>query len=144
MKKEKWMKIALLMLPLLMVAVASGPAGVTVFDGTNTAYYSWHQVVEKASFGWCAPVAVVMNYVVFVLAMIFFLKKKNWCLTGIFYLAFAAACVAVLPIVIQSDVKVIPNVVGVILLLGETLLAKLMLKKPQEEPAKKGKRLQAR
>ena len=141
MKKDKWMKIALLLLPLLTVAVASAAASVTVFDGVNTAYYSWHQVVDQSSFGWCAPVAVVMNYVVFVLAMVYFLKKKDWCLTGIFYIAFAAACVAVLPIVIPGDVKVIPNVMGVIFLMAESLLAKVMMKKQPETPVKNGRRL---
>ncbi len=144
MKKTTLLIAALLILPLLMVAVASGPAGVMVFDGENIAYYSWHQVVEKSTLGWCAPMAVVMNYVVFVLAMVYVLKKKSWCLTGIFYIAFAAGCVAVLPIVVQSDIKVVPNVAGVILLMAESLVAKVMMRKKPEEPAKNGKRLDRR
>ena len=146
MKKLKFDYI-LLLLPLVLVMIASGPSGVTVFDGANTAYYSWHQVVDTASFGWCAPIAVLMNYVVFVLAVIYLLKKKEWCLTGIFYLAFAACCVAVLPVVIQSDVKVIPNVMGAIVLMCESLAAKLVMKKLPEEKAKnknKGRRLERR
>ena len=142
MKKLKF-DYLLALLPLVMVLIASGPAGVTVFDGTNTAYYSWHQVVQKSSFGWCAPMAVVLNYVVFGFAVIYLLKKKSWCLTGIFYLAFAAGCVAVLPIVIQSDIKVIPNVMGTIVLMSESLTAKLLMKKQPEETNKtKGRRLE--
>ena len=47
MKKPALTTILLLAFPLLTVLLASGPASVTVFDGVNTAYYSWHQVVEK-------------------------------------------------------------------------------------------------
>ena len=146
MKKLKF-NYLLALLPLAMVLIASGPSGVTVFDGTNTAYYSWHQMVQKSSFGWCAPMAVVMNYVVFALAVIYLLKKKSWCLTVIYYLAFAAGCVAVLPIVIQSDIKVIPNVMGVIVLMSESLAAKLVMKKlPEEKTGNKnaGRRLERR
>jgi len=143
MKKLKF-DYLLALLPLAMVMLASGPSGVTVFDGTNTADFSWLQVVQNSTVGWCAPMAVVMNYVVFALAVVYLVKKKAWCLTGIFYLAFAAACVAVLPIVIQSDIKVIPNVMGAILLMTESLAAKLVMKKQPEEKAKnnKGRRLE--
>lgn len=143
MKKQKWMKLVLLALPLLVVLVASGPSGVTVFDGENMAYYSWHQLVPKSDLGWCAPMAVVMNYAVFALAVLYFLKKKSWCLTGIFYIAFAAACVAVLPIVVQSDIKVVPNVMGVIFLGAESLMAYWMTKASEGKEAKpNGKRLE--
>lgn len=142
MKKPAFTTILLLAFPLLMVLLASGPAGVTVFDGANTAYYSWHQVVEKSAMGWCAPMAVVMNYAVFGLVVFYLLRKKSWCLKAVFILSFVAACVAALPIVIQSDVKVIPNVFGVILLMAESLVANVLSKKTETQPEKpKGKRL---
>ena len=144
MKKNKidWL---LLLFPLLTVLVASGTSGVIVFDGENTAYFSWHQVVEQSSFGWCAPMAVVMNYVVFAFAVVYKLRKKEWCLKGILVLSLAAGCVAALPIVIQSDVKVVPNAMGILLLLCESLVAYFVMKKlpdEKENTKKSGKRLQ--
>ena len=79
------------------------------------------------------------------MAVLYLLKKKAWCLTGIFYMAFVAGCVAALPVVIQSDVKVIPNVMGTIVLMTESLAAKLVMKKQPEEKAKNkndGRRLE--
>lgn len=145
MKKPALTTILLLAFPLLTVLLASGPAGVTVFDGVNTAYYSWHQVVEKAAMGWCAPMAVVMNYAVFALAVFYLLRKKAWCLKAVFILSFLAACVAALPIVIQSDVKVVPNAFGMILLMAESGVAYMLTKKAETKTEKpKGKRLDRR
>lgn len=145
MKKPALTTILLLAFPLLMVLLASGPAGVTVFDGVNTAYYSWHQVVEKSSMGWCAPMAVVMNYAVFALAVFYLLRKKTWCLKAVFILSFIASCVAALPIVVQSDVKVVPNAFGMILLMAESGVAYVLTKKTEAQTEKpKGKRLDRR
>lgn len=146
MKKQNLMKIALLVLPLLVVLVASGPSGVTVFDGENTAYYSWHQLVVKSSLGWCAPVAMLLNYCVFALAVVYGLLGKTWSVKGIFGISFAAACIAALPIVVQSDIKVVPNVMGVIFLGAESMAAYLVMKKAaaEKEAKPRGKRLENR
>lgn len=144
MKKQKLMKIALLALPLLVVLVASDSSSVTVFDGENIAYFSWHQMVSKSSLGWCAPVAVMLNYGVFALAVVNGLFGKAWGVKGIFGISFAAACIAALPIVMQSDIKIVPNVMGVIFLGAESLVAYVAMKKPEiaaEEAKPVGKRL---
>lgn len=142
MKKQTMMKLVLAVLPLLTVAVTAGPGSVTVFDGETTSYYSWLQMVPESLWGWCAPVAALMNHAVFALAVIYGLSGKRWCLRGIGGLAFAAACVAVLPIVIQSEIKIVPNVFGVILLIAEWGAAYLIRKSVAGENAPKGKHLE--
>lgn len=146
MKKSTLMTVLLLILPLLMVVIAAGPSGVTVFDGENTAYYSWLQPVVKSSFGWCAPVAALLNYLLFGIGVFYAVTKKQWCLKGIFGISFVAACIAVLPVVIQSEIKVVPNVMGAILLGADCVVAYLARKQAEteKEGKSKGKRLERR
>ena len=123
MKKQVLWKIILLVLPLLMVLIASGPASVMIFDGETLTYASWMQTVPESTVGWCAPVAVLMNYAVFALAVFCALREKDGCLKAISILALAAACIAVMPIMVQSDPKVVPNVFGAIVLGAEGIVA---------------------
>ncbi len=147
MKKLKVSVAVLIVLPLFMVLVAANPSGVTVFDGEITRYVSWLQTVPEAPWGWCAPVAALMNYVLFALAVIYGLWKKDWCLQLMMGIAFAASCVAALPVVAQSDIKIVPNVMGILLLAAEGFAA-YALKKEQEKAAQvqkpKGKALKKR
>ncbi len=147
MKKPNIYLAALFALPLLMVLVASNPEGVTVFDGETARYLSWLQTVSESPWGLCAPMAALLNYVFFGLAVVYGLMKKNWCLRAMMLTAFAAACVAALPIVVQSQPKIVPNVLGVILLCAEGFAAYVQ-KKEAEKAAQaqkpKGKALKRR
>jgi hypothetical protein len=144
MKKPAWTNVVLLALPLLMVLVTSNPSGVTVFDGETTAYCSWLQPVASATFGWCVPAAALLNYVLFGLAVLYAVTKKSWCLSGIYGIAFGAVCIAALPIVAQSGVKVVPSVAGLLLLTAQWLTASVLRKKAaaEEKEVPKGKRLE--
>ena len=128
MKKQTILKILLLIMPLLVVLVASSPAGVTVFDGKTVTYTTWMQAVPESTLGWCAPVAALMNYVLFALAVVYVLFGKEFCVNGIFILSLIAVCVAVLPIVLQSDPKIIPNAFGAIFLGIQCIAARVAQK----------------
>ena len=143
MKKLKidWL---LLILPLLTVLVVSNPSSVTIFDGENTWYLSWMTVVSDSAWGWCAPVAGLANYLLFGLAVLYLVTKKHTWLKAIFGVGFAAVCIAVLPIIAQAEVKIVPNVLGVLLLAAETLMAYVIMKRPAEGTQKKGQRLENR
>ena len=146
MNKGKFTKILLLAFPLLVVLVASSPVGVTVFEAQQVTALSWLQTVPESPWGWCAPVAALMNYVVFGLAVCYALIKKPVFLKGIFILAFLAACMAVLPVMLQSEIKIIPNPLGAILLGVESITARIMLKADPAEQEKNpvGERLSPR
>ena len=143
MKKLK-MDFLLLIVPLVTVLVISNPSGVTIFDGEHTWYLSWMTVVSDSAWGWCAPVAGLCNYVLFGLALLYLVTKKQAWLRAIFGVGFAAVCIAVMPIVVQSEVKIVPNVLGVLLLAAETVMAYVILKRPAEGEQKKGQRLENR
>ena len=146
MKRSALTTVALLAFPLLMVLVTSGPAGVMVFDGETTTYCSWLQLVENASFGWCIPVAALLNYVLFGLAVLYAVMKKSWCLNGIFGISFVAVCLVALPIVVQSEIKAVPSVAGLLLLAAQWLTASVLRKKnaAEKKETPKGKRLERR
>lgn len=146
MKKMNWTTLALAVLPLMMVFVASDPSGVTVFDGTTTTTMSWYQTVPESPLGWCAPMAGLLNYVLFGAAVLYAVSKKRWCLQTIFGVALAAVCIVVLPVVAQPEIKIVPNVMGSILLAAECVVAYFVLKKPEDtkEKKKNGKRLESR
>lgn len=146
MKKEKFLTVLFFVLPLLVVLIASAPAGVMVFDGENTAYYSWLQPVSKSSVGWCAPVAALMNYGLFALALVYGLKKKEWCITWIRNVAAIAGCIAVLPNLVRADVMVIPNVFGAIVLFADAIAAHILMKTNDnsQKTAPSGKTLERR
>ena len=146
MKKRSILMILLIALPLLVVFIASGPDGVTVFDGENTAYYSWMQPVSNSSVGWCAPVAALLNYAVFAVTVFFVLKKKTGCLKVIRNMAAVAGCLAVVPNLFPGDVMILPNVFGGIALFADAVTAELLRKTEGEEQKNvaQGKRLERR
>jgi len=143
MKKNTFFNLMLYVLPLLVVYIALDPSGVLVFDGVNTTHYSWFQLVESSSVGWCAPVSGLLTYVLFALAVIYGLAKKKWCLKGIRNVAFLAGCIAAAPNMVRADIMVVPNVFGAILLLADAAIAFTMLKNSAAEENSKpvGKRL---
>ena len=146
MNKRKILVALLFALPLLVVLIANGPTGVMVFDGEETAYYPWMRLLSNSNVGWCAPVAALLNYAVFALAMVYGLKKNEWCVKGIRNFAAVAGCLAVLPNLIRSDVMVIPNVFGAIALFADAVVAELLLRDiaASQEKVKAPKKLKRR
>ena len=126
MKKQMIWKMILLVLPLVVVMIASNPTSIMVYDGETLTYTSWLQTVPDSTVGWCAPAAVLMNYCLFALAVFYALREKGGCLKAMSLLALAAACVAVMPIMIQSDPKIVPNVFGAIVLGAEGIVARVV------------------
>ena len=128
MDKRKMLVILLFVLPLLVVLIANGAKGVMMFDGEEVTYYPWIQPLSESTVGWCAPVAALMNYVLFALAVVYGLKKKEWSVKEIRNIALIAGTLAVLPNLIRSDVMVVPNVFGAITLFADALVAHILVK----------------
>ena len=143
MKKTGFIKLLLAIIPLMTVFVTSSPDGVMFFDGTAVTYSNWLQPAIQSGMAWCAPVASVLNYLVFGLAVIYLVTKKSKSVKAIFYLALVATCIASLPVVSSGDVKIVPNVLGIILLGVECIIAAVLNKKEQDsqDNAPKGERL---
>lgn len=127
MKQQTMKKIALLVLPLAACTIAATPGSVMVMrDGTAQAV-SYMQIVQESAVGWCAPMAAIINYAVFAMAVLYALAKKNGFLKAVFGCAFASMTLAVLPVLARTEPMIVPNVFFALVLLAECVLAGLML-----------------
>ena len=146
MKKQTMMKILLILLPIMAVGLATTTDSVMVFDSVagTTEYYSYFEPLTVGSLQMLTPLAGVLGLASGILAGIYLAAKKGWCLKVIVGTAFCSATVAVLPILLQSDVKIIPNVGVPIFMMVECLVAYLMMKMPAQQEKKQAPRLDRR
>ena len=139
MKKQVIMKILLILLPVLAVGLATTVDSVLVFDpqAGTAEYYSYFTPLDVGGFQMITPLAAILSAVGGLLAAAYMAVKKEWCLKGIVGVSFCAATLAVLPTLLSSDVKIVPNVGLPILMITHCLLAYFMVKKPAKEEAPK-------
>lgn len=144
MNKTKVFRIALILLPLLLSVVVANPTGVTVIDGCQIITTSFLDPIEESIVGWCAPVSALLNYAIFAVVVIHCITKKQSWLKGVFGIAFAAMFLAALPILVEGNPKIIPNVLAAILFGVQCLLARILLKSAPQKEEKGGERLERR
>ena len=141
MKNNKGIYIALLLLPLMVVGIGAMPTSVTVVSKDAVYTTSFMEAITGSYVGWCAPVAMLLNYCLFGMAVIYgFVKKDIW-LKGIFGLSFVAMCLAVLPNLVQAELRIVPNVVVALLLGAQCVVARMMRKAPAAKAKPTGNRL---
>lgn len=147
MKKQALMKSLLILLPILAVGLATTADSVMVFDPASgiTEYYSYFELLPHGVFQLITPLAAVLCLVAGILAAVYLGKKSQKCLKGVMLLSMAAAIVAALPILLSSDVKIVPNVGLPIFMLLEYAAAYYQQKqteenKPQEKLSARRKR----
>lgn len=147
MKKSTILKIALLALPLAVVAIAISPNSVTVIHGMDAPVYtSFANVVTDSAVGWCAPVALLLTYGVFGLAVFHLVTGKTILVKIIRGAAFVGTCLIGCPILVPGEVKVIPSVFAAILMLALWILSHYMVvdQKKEKEASGSGRRLSTR
>ena len=146
MKKSTILKIAFLALPLAVVAIAIRPGSVTVIQGTEIRYTNFMEAVVGSSVGWCAPVALILTYFIFGMAVFYLLTKKEVLLKLVRSAAFVGTCLLGCPILVRNEMKVIPKVFAAILMLALWVLSRFVVadQKKAQEVAPKGRRLSGR
>lgn len=147
MKKNTILNLLVLALPLAVVAIAISPNSVTVIRGMEApAYTTFAEAITGSIVGWCPPVTLLMTYALFGMAVLHMVIKKPLWMKLIRGASFVAACLAACPIMVPSEVRVIPNVFAGILLLvlwGVACFA-TSEKEQQKDEAPKGQRLSGR
>ena len=144
MKKKMVWLIALALLPVLTVGLECMPDSVMVFDGTETTYYSYFDLMpEGITTRLLTPLTGLMTIVAFIITVLYVITRKNYWLTGLKWNCLLAACVAAIPIVVRTESFVVPTVFVPILLIAEAVLCVLYLKKGmfQEDGKPAGRRL---
>ena len=143
MKKQTLVLVAMIVIPLIAVAIAISPNSVMVFENQTLTTMSFAQPYEGAIFGWCAPVVLIMIYMLFAAVVIYALTKKQLVLKIVRGIGCAAMLLSVLPIIAKGEVLIVPNVSVCMLLIAHWLISHFTLKhlnvKKEEQP--KGKRL---
>ena len=145
MKKQTLILIALILIPLIAVAIAISPGSVMVFQNQTLTTMSFAEPLEGVDFGWCAPVALILTYVLFAAVVIYALTKKQLVLKIVRGVGFVAMSLVALPIIVRSEVLIVPNAFVGMLLAAHWLISHFTLRSmnPKQEEKPKGKRLKA-
>ena len=145
MKKQTLILIALILIPLIAVAIAISPGSVMVFQNQTLTTISFAEPLEGVDFGWCAPVALILTYVLFAAVVIYALTKKQLVLRIVRGVGFVAMSLVALPIIVRSEVLIVPNAFVGMLLAAHWLISHFTLRSmnPKQEEKPKGKRLKA-
>ena len=145
MKKQTLILIALILIPLIAVAIAISPGSVMVFQNQTLTTMSFAEPLEGVDFGWCAPVALILTYVLFAAVVIYALTKKQPVLKIVRGVGFVAMSLVALPIIVRSEVLIVPNAFVGMLLAAHWLISHFTLRSmnPKQEEKPKGKRLKA-
>ena len=145
MKKQTLILIALILIPLIAVAIAISPGSVMVFQNQTLTTMSFAEPLEGVDFGWCAPVALILTYVLFAAVVIYALTKKQPVLRIVRGVGFVAMSLVALPIIVRSEVQIVPNAFVGMLLAAHWLISHFTLRSmnPKQEEKPKGKRLKA-
>lgn len=133
MKQQTMKKIALLVLPLAACTIAATPGSVMVIREGSAQAVSYMQIVQESSLGWCAPMAAILNYIIFATAVLYGLVKKDGFLKTILGCSFVSMSLAVLPVVFKTEPMIIPNVFFALVQLAECILAYFMLRDSKHE-----------
>ena len=112
MKKKTIVKSLLILLPVLAVGLATTGDSVMVFDPATGAmeYFSYFSLLPYGAFQLVTPLAALLAALSGVLAAVYLGMKSKKCLKGVQIVSMAAAIVAVVPILLPGDVKIVPNV----------------------------------
>ena len=142
MKKQAIVKSLLILLPILAVGLATTGDSVIVFDSVTgvTEYYSYFDLIPVESVRTLPSLAAMLSLLCGILAAVWMVKKKEWCLKGILGTAMASACAAVIPTVQQATYKAVPNVGLPIFMIIQCLIAYHFLKHPEKTEEKKAPR----
>lgn len=136
MKKKVLMKVFLALLPAMAVLLATTGDSVKVYDlsAGTVQTCSYFSILPVAELKMVTPLAAMLAVVALVLALVYVIAGKQWCIQGVFYTACASTCVAAIPNVIRGDVMVLPNVMFPVLMAVLCVLSNLARKKPEEKP----------
>jgi len=147
MKKRAVLQSLLILFPILAVALATTPDSVTVFDTVTkqVQVFSYFDLIPESNLQMLPPLAALSSAVSGILAAVYLGKKKQAFLKGTGYAAVTSATLAAIPVVMQNQIMVIPNVGLPIFMVMQFGVSYYLQKKELEVPQKiEGKRLSKR
>ena len=138
MKKTDLLKLLIPVLLMLAVIIAGTPDSVAVFELNaegkaigEPIYCSYFTLISDVSTAVCLPFAGILGSAGFGLAVIYLVTRKEAMLKGEIGCCFAGMTLAVIPVMVQVDAFLLPNMMVPVLLGISCVLANIQLKKPQ-------------
>lgn len=140
MKKKMILPIALVALPVVAMMAAFAPDAVRyIYSDGTLVQMPFLGMPEGVNTALCMPAAVIAVGICIFFAMAYAFSGKPVWLKGIPGCAFAAALLAVVPYLIQSENRAFPSVVVPIAMMLEWLVAYVLGKDVETAPAQKEK-----
>lgn len=131
MNKQKLWSVALVVFSAMAVMISTTPGSVTVFwpEENMTRAYSFFEQIPGVSAGICILLAGICSGLGLMLSVTDLFCHKEGFRTGMMVLALASTTLAVLPLVADRSVVVLPNMMHPLLMatvfVGTYLLRKL-------------------
>ena len=79
----------------------------------------------------CTPLAAILAVVATILGVIFVIRRKNWSVSAICWVALLSSVAAVAPILLRGEIIVLPNPLFPILMMVQWGLASVIHKKSE-------------
>ncbi len=130
MNKQKLWSVALMVFSAMGVLIAATPGSVTVFwtEESMTRTYSFFEQIPGVSAGSCILFAGVCSGLVLMLSVTDLIYHKEGVRTGMMVLSLAATTLAVLPLVAERTVVILPNMIQP-LIMGSVCVGTYLLRK---------------
>ena len=130
MKKNVLLNCFLALVPIAAFFVATTGDSVVAYNIAAQEVYklSYFALVPGASVSFLTPLAGMLTVVATVLALVLVLGKKTGCIPWLKWICMIAACVAVGPLLLQDEVRIVPNFVLPFLMMMEFVLCILAAK----------------
>ncbi len=147
MKKQRFMKAALVLLSLVAAVASARPDSVAIYPIDQASapvtpfYCSYYTLVEGIPTGICTPFAALLAALSFGIGILYLVTKKEGLLKAIMATSFVSMTLAVLPVMMEKSVYMLPNVTVPICMGIVCLVAFLMVRKPVPKEEKNARRL---
>ena len=125
MKKERILKIALVLLPIAAVGIASMPNSILLYDTEKNmaAYTTFLKLLPEGTLQVAPILALMLSSISAGLAISFAVNKKQNLLRVIQVLSAVAVMAAVAPIMMQTSIRVLPNMWVPLLMTGQWIVS---------------------
>ncbi len=139
MNKKRIKTIFLVLLPVLAAGMAVNPGSVMLYDTVQekVSSCSYFALLPEGNFQIATVLAGLLTCLSGGLAITYLVGKKDSVAKAIVYIALAGATLAAIPILINSQIRVLPNVGVPILLIAQAAVAYFI----PERKSKEGKKL---
>ena len=142
MNKKRIKTIFLVLLPIFAAGMAVNPGSVMLYDAAQDkmSACSYFALLPEGNFQIATVLAGILTCLSGGLAITYLVGKKESVAKAIIYISLAGASLAAIPILINSPIRVLPNVGVPILLVAQAAVAYFIPEKNKENKKLNGRK----